>query len=69
MDLIKEMSDSFIILIRVGAVMRVVYCLVKIGANDEEAGAYKKRAWNTVGFYVFAEMIWEIKEMVLVYYG
>jgi hypothetical protein len=49
--------------------MRVVYCLIKIGVNEEEASIYKKRARNTVFFYVLAELIWELKELVLGYYG
>ena len=37
--------------------------------NEEEAGMYKKRARNTVVFYVIAESIWQIKELVLGYYA
>jgi hypothetical protein len=68
MDLVKQMADALIILIRVGVAMRVVYCLIKIGVNEEEASIYKKRARNTVFFYVLAELIWELKELVLGYY-
>jgi hypothetical protein len=69
MDLVKEMADALIMLIRVGVGMRVVYCLIKIGANEEEASIFKKRARNTVFFYVLAELIWELKELVLKYYS
>lgn len=68
MDLVKEMADVFMILIRVGAVFRVIYCLVRMGASEEEGSMYKKRAKNTVIFYIIAECIWQIKDMVLVYY-
>lgn len=68
MDLIKEMADAFIMLIRVGAVFRVVYCLIRMGAAEEEGSLFKKRAKNTVIFYILAECIWEIKEIVLGYY-
>ena len=68
MDLVKQMADALILLIRVGVGMRVVYCLIKIAVNEEEASIYKKRARNTVFFYVLAELIWELKELLLRYY-
>lgn len=68
MDLVKQMADALILLIRVGVGMRVVYCLIKIAVNEEEASIYKKRAKNTVLFYVLAELIREIKELTLYYY-
>lgn len=68
MDLIKEMADAFIMLIRVGAVFRVVYCLIRMGSSEEEEALFKKRAKNTVSFYILAESIWQIKEIVLGYY-
>ena len=69
MDLIKQMTDAFIILIRTGAVFRVVYCLVRMGINEDESATYKKRARNAVVFYVIAESVWQLKEIVLGYYG
>ena len=48
MDLIKQLADAFIMLIRTGAVFRVVYCLVRMGMNEDEADVYKKRARNVV---------------------
>ena len=69
MDLIKQMADAFIMLIRAGAVFRVVYCFVRMGMNEEESAMYKKRARNAVVFYVIAECIWQMKEIVLGYYG
>lgn len=69
MDLVKEMADAFVILIRVGAVFRVVYCFIRMGASEEESSMFKKRAKNAVIFYILAECIWQIKELVLVYYS
>lgn len=69
MDLIKEMADAFIMLIRVGAVYRVVYCLIRMGTSEDEGALFKKRAKNTVMFYILAECIWQIKEVVLGYYS
>lgn len=69
MDLVKEMADAFLSLIRVGAVLRIIYCLIRMGASEEESGRYKKRAKNTVIFYIIAECIWQMKELVLAYYS
>lgn len=69
MDLIKQMADAFVTLIRAGAVLRVVYCLVRMGMNEDEAGMYKKRVRNAVVFYVIAECIWQLKELVMGYYN
>ena len=63
------MADAFVMLIRAGAVFRVVYCLIRVGMNEDESAMYRKRARNTVVFYVIAECIWQIKELVLGYYG
>ncbi|MDT8717058.1 mercury transporter [Clostridium sp. 19966] len=69
MELVKEMADAFVMLIRVGAVLRVVYCFIRMGASEDEGSMYKKRAKNTLIFYILAESIWQIKELVLGYYG
>ena len=54
---------------RVGAVARFVYCLVRLTAAEEQAAQYKKRARNTVIFYIIAESIWQIKDLILYYYS
>ena len=38
-------------------------------ASAEEQAQYKKRARNTVIFYVIAESIWQIKDLILYYYA
>lgn len=69
MALVKELADAFMILIRAGTLLRLIFCFIKMGSDEEEYSTYKKRAWNVVGFYVLAELIWQIKEMVLGYYA
>ena len=58
-----------ITLIRLGAVFRFIYCMVRLEGAEEEQMQYRKRARNTVLFYVLAESIWQIKEIVFYYYG
>ena len=64
-----DTSIAIISLIRIGAVARFIYCMVRLSAAEEEATQYKKRAKNTVIFYVIAESIWQIKDLVLYYYS
>ncbi|MCX7748230.1 MAG: mercury transporter [Clostridia bacterium] len=68
MDLLKQLADAIVILIRVGAAFRLVYCLVRMGMNEEESAMYKRRAKNSVVFYIIAESIWQLKEIILSYY-
>ena len=58
-----DLSKAIILLVRVGAVARFIYCM------EEQAAQYKKRARNTVIFYVIAESIWQIKDLILYYYS
>ena len=62
-----DLSKAIILLVRVGAVARFIYCMVRLAAAEEQAAQYKKR--NTVIFYVIAESIWQIKDLILYYYS
>ena len=64
-----DISNAIILLVRVGAVARFVYCLVRLTAAEEQAAQYKKRARNTVIFYIITESIWQIKDLILYYYS
>ena len=64
-----DISIAIISLIRIGAVARFIYCMVRLSAAEEEATQYKKRAKNTVIFYIIAESIWQMKDLVLYYYS
>lgn len=67
--MIDDISMAVISLIRAGAVFRFVYCLVRLQGAEEEQAQYRKRAKNTVLFYVIAESIWQIRDIVMYYYG
>ena len=68
MELLKEMADAFILLIRVGAVLRVIYCFINLGLDEEQSSRYKTKMNNTVVFYVLAESVLQIKDLVMSYY-
>ena len=66
---LDDISMAVIVLIRAGAVFRFIYCMVRLQGAEEEQAQYKKRVKNTVMFYVMAECIWQIKEIMFYYYG
>lgn len=66
---IDDISMAAISLIRLGAVFRFIYCMVRLESAEEEQMQYRKRAKNTVLFYVLAESVWQIREIVFFYYG
>ena len=63
-----DISTVIIMLVRIGAVARFIYCMIRLQAAEDEAAQYKKRAKNTVLFYTIAESIWQIKDIILYYY-
>jgi hypothetical protein len=66
---IDDISVAIISLIRVGVAFRVIYCFVRLLNAGEEVTQYQKRAKNVVMFYIIAESIWQIKDIVLYYYN
>lgn len=64
-----DISNAIIALVRIGAAARFIYCMIRLSGAEEQAAQYKKRAKNTVLFYIIAESIWQIKDMLLYYYS
>lgn len=64
-----DISNVIIGLVRIGAVARFIYCLIRLESAEEQAAQYKKRAINAVIFYIIAESIWQIKDLILYYYS
>ena len=65
---LDDISMAIIAVIRLGAVFRFIYCMVRLQGAEEEQAQFKKRAKNTVLFYIIAECIWQIKELIFYYY-
>ncbi|MEG0020896.1 MAG: mercury transporter [Oscillospiraceae bacterium] len=65
---LDDISMAVIGIIRLGAVFRFIYCMVRLQGAEEEQVQFQKRAKNTVLFYVIAECIWQIKEIIFYYY-
>ena len=69
MDLIDNLSDFVLILIRLGAVFRVTFCIVRMITADEEAPQFKKRIRNILTFYIIAESVFIIKDLLFKYFA
>jgi hypothetical protein len=69
LDYVDQISKAVLLLIRAGAVFRVVFCLVKLMTAEEEAPQYKKRIRNTLVFYILAELAFVVKDLIIAYYG
>lgn len=68
MDLLMQMSEALIMLIRAGVIFRIVHSFIMIAASEQEAGKYKKRIKNAIVFYIAAELIWQLKELITYYF-
>lgn len=68
MDLINELSTVIIMLIRAGVVFRIVYCCIRIITTSEDVAIYRKRIKNVIVGYILAELIFQLKDIILNYY-
>jgi len=65
---IDDITNGMMILVRLGVVARFIFCMVKLISADEEATKYKKRAKNAVLFWIIAESVWLLRDLVFFYY-
>lgn len=66
---VDEITKAIILLVRAGAFMRIAFCFLRIMGNEDESSMYKKRAINAGIFYIIAESIWQLKDIVFYYYA
>ena len=65
---IDDITEAVLIIVRLGVVARFIFCMVKLIGAEEESARYKKRAKNAALFWIIAESVWIIKDLVLYYY-
>ena len=65
---IDDITNGVMILVRLGVIARFIFCMVKLIGADEDAGKYKRRAKNAVLFWIIAESVWVIRDLVFYYY-
>jgi hypothetical protein len=69
MDIVEDLALLFIVLIRSGSVLRIVYCFISMASDEEQVATYKKRIKNTIVFYIMAESVYIIRDLAMHYYG
>lgn len=69
MDIVEDLALLFIVLIRSGSVLRIVYCFISMMSDEDQAVTYKKRIKNTIVFYIMAELVYIIRDLAMHYYG
>ena len=65
---IDDLAVAVIILIRAGVILRIVFCFIRMMGNDEEGSMYKKRAFYAGVFYIMAESVWQLRDIIFFYY-
>ena len=69
MQYIDDISMAVLILIRAGAAFRVIFSLIRLMTAEEEAAQYKKRIRNTIVFYIVAELVFVVKDLIIHYFA
>jgi len=69
MDIVEDLALLFILLIRSGSALRIVYCFISMMSDEDQAVTYKKRIKNTIVFYIMAESVYIIRDLAMHYYG
>lgn len=68
MEMVEELAQAMIILIRSGVALRVIYCFMAMAGDEEQVATNKKRIKHVVVFYIMAESIYLIRDLVMSYY-
>lgn len=66
---IESLIYAMMIIIPIGATVRVISCCVSMMHDDEEQGKQKRRAKNALIFMIVAECAIEIVNLAYRYYG
>lgn len=66
---ILEICKLLVALIEAGSLMRLVYCLLRLPGNEDEAPMYKKRIRNILVFMIISLTVWTIAALMLKYMG
>jgi len=65
---IGQLSSILIGLITSGAVLRLIFCLIRMAMDEEQGGMYRKRAMNACVYLVLSISVWMLKDLVIRYF-
>jgi hypothetical protein len=66
---VGQLSSILIGLISSGAVLRLIFCLIRMATDEEQCGMYMKRAVNACVFLILSISVWMLKDLVLRYFS
>lgn len=55
-------------IIRTGVILRFTVCMISLQKADDEMEGIKKRIINLIIFYIIAESIFQVKEILFFYF-
>lgn len=67
--LIDELSKIMIGIIRTGVVLRFTVSMIAMQKADDEMEGIKKRIINLIVFYIIAESIFQLKDILFYYFN
>ena len=67
--MIDELSKIMIGIIRTGVILRFTVCMISMQKADDEMERIKKRIINLIVFYIIAESIFQIKDILFYYFN
>ena len=69
MELLDSLIEAIrIYLIPLRAIIRCIFCFIKITYNEDERKVNIKRIFNTLAFLILSEVIFEVLDIVKYYY-
>ena len=67
--MIDELSKIMIGIIRTGVILRFTICMISMQKADDEVEGIKKRIINLIVFYIIAESIFQIRDILFYYFS
>ena len=67
--MIDELSKIMIGIIRTGVILRFTVCMISMQKADDEMERIKKRIINLIVFYIIAESIFQLKDILFLYFN
>ncbi len=55
-------------IIRTGVILRFIICMITMQKADDEMEMIKKRTINLIVFYIIAESIFQVKDILFYYF-
>ena len=67
--IIDELSKIMIGIIITGVILRFTICMITMQKADDEMEGIKKRVVNLIVFYIIAESIFQVKDILFYYFN